>query len=53
MAIEQISEWINSHQLLVISVVVPIFSALVAAVSSWYATRKTLKANKYRMSCPE
>ena len=50
MSIEQISEWVNSHQLLVISVVVPILSVLVATVASWYATRKTLRANKHRMN---
>lgn len=50
MSIEQISAWVNSHQLLVISVAVPIFSALVATAASWYATRKTLKANKHRMN---
>jgi len=50
MSIEQISQWANSHQLLIISVAVPILSAIVAAVASWYATRKTLRANKHRMN---
>ena len=50
MSIEQISQWINSHQLLVISVLVPIFSAIVAALASWYATTRTLKVNRHRMN---
>lgn len=47
--IELISEWINNHQLLVISVLIPLLSAIFAAISSWYATRKALKTEHHKM----
>lgn len=49
MTIEQISEWLNAHKLLVISVAIPLLSAAVAAASSWYSTRKALKTERLKM----
>ena len=50
MSIDQISELLNSHQLLVISVIVPLISLLVATGASWYSTRKVLMLDKHKMN---
>lgn len=50
MSIDEISAWLNTHQLLVISVGVPLFSVIVAAAASWYSTRKALKTEKLKMN---
>lgn len=47
--IDALSAWINEHQLLVISVLIPILSAIFAAASSWYSTRKALKTEHIKM----
>ncbi|WP_297769973.1 hypothetical protein [uncultured Alcanivorax sp.] len=47
--IDQLSQWIESHQLLVISIFVPLLSAFFAAASSWYTARKALKKEHLKM----
>lgn len=47
--IDQLSQWIDERQLLVISILIPLLSAIVAAASSWYATRKALKTEHLKM----
>lgn len=49
MTLVDISQWLEDHRLLVISVVVPLFSALVAALAAWYSTRRTLKTEQEKM----
>ncbi len=50
MSIDDISNWLNAHQLLVVSVGIPIISAVVAGASSWYSTRKALKIESKKMN---
>lgn len=50
MSVDDISQWLNSHQLLVVSILIPLVSASVAASSSWYSTRRALKVERTKMA---
>jgi len=41
--IEELSAWIDAHQLLVVSVLIPLVSAAAAAASSRYSTHRALR----------
>ncbi len=43
MFIEELSSWIDAHQLLVVAVLIPLVSAASAAASSRYSTTRALK----------
>jgi len=50
MSIDTISTWIDSHKLLVVSIIIPVASAVLAALSSWYSTRRALKTERERLN---
>lgn len=50
MTIDEISAWIDAHQLIVISILIPCFSTLIAAFASWYATHRALKTERSKMN---
>lgn len=50
MTVDGISQWIDAHQLLVVSVLIPLVSAVVAVASSWYSTRRVLKAERTKLA---
>lgn len=49
MTVDDASNWIDAHQLLVVSVLIPLVSAVVAAASSWYSTRRALSTERTKM----
>jgi hypothetical protein len=49
-SVESITVWLTANQLLVLSVLIPAISALVAALASWIATRRTLLSEKQRQA---
>ncbi|WP_092080251.1 hypothetical protein [Desulfuromonas thiophila] len=49
MTVNEISCWIDSHQLLVVSIIIPLVSAAVAFLSSWYSTRRALKTEREKL----
>jgi len=50
MSVDEASKWIDAHQLLVVSVLIPLVSALAAAASSWYSTRRALRVERTKMA---
>ncbi|MBI5006215.1 MAG: hypothetical protein HZB95_03720 [Nitrosomonadales bacterium] len=50
MSIDELSAWIDTHQLLVVSVLIPVISAATAALASWYSTRRVLKAERGKLN---
>ncbi len=48
--IEQLSQWIDGHKLLTISVIMPLLSLALSFASAWYATKKALKTEHQKMS---
>jgi len=45
-SISEISAWVETNQLLTFSVLVPLFSGLVALLSSWLAVRRALASGR-------
>lgn len=50
MTVDEISAWINNHQLLVVSIIIPLISAGVAALSAVYSTKRALKHQRERLN---
>ena len=48
MALDAVSSWLEANRLLIVSVSIPVFSAVVAAAASWYSTRRALRSEHKR-----
>ncbi|MCB2135355.1 MAG: hypothetical protein KDE08_05325 [Rhodobacteraceae bacterium] len=46
MSFSEFETWFLEHQVLILSVVIPLASAIIASLASWYATRRTLAGQK-------
>jgi len=49
MSVDDASKWIDAHQLLVVSVLIPLVSAIVASAASWYSTHRALRTERAKM----
>lgn len=46
MSIDSLSIWLDAHQLLVVSIIIPLISVVVASLASWYSTHRVLRAER-------